>query len=68
MNFTYTLRKPSDLKWGNQKPDGSFNGMIGELEKHNADMGRYFIHLQSYFRLIYDYSVRYDFTKYIIIN
>ena len=53
---------------GQSKPDGSFNGMIGELEKHNADMGRYFIHLQSYFRLIYDYSVRYDFTKYRIIN
>ena len=60
-----------DKKFGNIKKDGSYNGMIGELEKHNADMGRYFIHLQSYSRLIYDYSVRclrYDFTKYIIIN
>ena len=28
-----------DKKFGNKKSDGSFNGMIGELVKHNADMG-----------------------------
>ena len=28
-----------DKKFGNIKKDGSYNGMIGELEKHNADMG-----------------------------
>ena len=43
MNFTYTVRKPPDFKYGNQNSDGSFNGMIGELEKHNADMGILFI-------------------------
>ena len=39
MNFTYVLRKSPDNKFGNKKADGSFNGMIGELEKLNADMG-----------------------------
>ena len=39
MNFTYALRIPSDKKFGNKKSDGSYNGMIGELTKHNADMG-----------------------------
>ena len=32
-----------DKKFGNIKNDGSYNGMIGELEKHNADMGILFI-------------------------
>ena len=39
MNFTYALRISPDKKFGNKKSDGSFNGMIGELEKQNADMG-----------------------------
>ena len=39
MNFTYELRMSPDKKFGNIKKDGSYNGMIGELEKHNADMG-----------------------------
>ena len=43
MNFTYALRISPDKKFGNKKSDGSFNGMIGELEKHNADMGILFI-------------------------
>ena len=42
MNFTYTLRKPPDGAWGSKRSDGSWTGMIGELHRKNADMGRYF--------------------------
>ena len=39
MNFTYTLRKPPDGQYGRKNPDGSWNGMVGELISDNADIG-----------------------------
>ena len=42
MNFTYTLTKAPDGKWGNIQPDGSWNGMVGisdgMLKKGTADI------------------------------
>ena len=42
LNFTYSLRKPADGKWGSKvrvdgKPD-TFTGMVGELWKQTADL------------------------------
>jgi hypothetical protein len=39
MNFTYTLMKPSDGKWGSIQPDGTWNGIIGELANQEIDIG-----------------------------
>jgi hypothetical protein len=39
MNFTFEVRKPPDGNYGALKPDGTWNGMIGELIIHNADIG-----------------------------
>ncbi|XP_043206292.1 glutamate receptor ionotropic, kainate 4-like [Amphibalanus amphitrite] len=30
-NFTYGIKKPSDLSWGVQRPNGSWTGIMGEL-------------------------------------
>ena len=38
MNFTYTLTKAPDGKWGNIQPDGSWNGMVGMLAKQDIDI------------------------------
>ncbi|XP_018019514.2 glutamate receptor ionotropic, kainate 4 [Hyalella azteca] len=37
-NFTFTLELPYDGNWGNQMPNGTFNGMIGMVEREWADM------------------------------
>jgi hypothetical protein len=39
MNFTYTLRKPPDGKWGSLQSDNSWNGMVGLLANQTADIG-----------------------------
>ena len=38
MNFTYTLIKPSDGKWGAIQPDGTWNGMIDLLADQEIDI------------------------------
>ena len=39
LNFTYTLKKPSDGQYGAINSDGSWTGMIGEIQAEKADMG-----------------------------
>ena len=39
MNFTYTLGKPPDGQWGAKQDDGSWSGMVGELQNQRADFG-----------------------------
>ena len=39
LNFTYTIREPEDKKYGTKLPNGSWNGIIGELQRRNADVG-----------------------------
>ena len=32
---------PPDGEWGSERPDGSWSGMIGELNNKNTDIGKY---------------------------
>ena len=41
MNFTYQLKKTPDNQYGAVRPDGTWNGMIRELQMQNADIGKY---------------------------
>ena len=47
MNFTYAIAPPKDKGWGNQLEDGTWNGMLGLLEKDEADIGIYLFIDQS---------------------
>ncbi|XP_076807653.1 glutamate receptor ionotropic, kainate 2-like isoform X2 [Clavelina lepadiformis] len=38
LQFSYTLREVPDHNYGDIKPDGSWDGMIGELTKKHADL------------------------------
>ena len=40
LNITYKLEPPEDRKWGQDVGDGAWNGMIGLLQKGEADMGK----------------------------
>ena len=37
MNFTYEVHFPADGKWGALKSDGRWSGVVGQLEKREAD-------------------------------
>ena len=39
LNFTYTIKQPKDMSYGQILDDGSWNGIIGELQRRNADVG-----------------------------
>ena len=40
MNFTFTLRKPPDGQWGSLMKNGTWTGMVKELQRKKADIGK----------------------------
>ena len=48
MNFTYYLTKPPDGEWGAIQLDGTWSGMVNELQQQRADMGNIKIQNHSY--------------------
>ena len=40
MNFTYTIVQPPDKAWGSPYGNGSWNGMVGMLQREEADIGK----------------------------
>ena len=40
LNFTYTVTTPPDGQWGAMKDDGTWSGMVGQLETKTVDIGR----------------------------
>ncbi|ELU14028.1 hypothetical protein CAPTEDRAFT_222580 [Capitella teleta] len=38
LNFTYQTTTPADKLWGNVLPDGSWTGLIGQLQRKEVDM------------------------------
>ena len=39
LNFTYEVRRPPDGQWGAIQADGSWTGMVNELQYQRADIG-----------------------------
>ncbi|KAK4292077.1 hypothetical protein Pmani_035125 [Petrolisthes manimaculis] len=37
LNFTYTVREPKDGQWGYRLEDGFYSGVIGSVQKYEAD-------------------------------
>ena len=40
LNFTFELKRSPDGNWGSIQPDGTWNGMIRELQTKRADIGK----------------------------
>ena len=38
MNFTYYMTKPSDGQWGAISADGTWSGMVGQLQRGDVDI------------------------------
>ena len=39
LNFFYTVITPPDGEWGRVKSDGTWSGMVGQLEAKKVDFG-----------------------------
>ena len=40
MNFTYVAREPPDGRYGGVHPNGTWMGIIGEVQKRNVEIGK----------------------------
>ena len=39
LNFSYTVNSPPDGEWGALKDDGTWSGMVGQLNSKAIDLG-----------------------------
>lgn len=39
LNFSFTVTNPPDGEWGAKKADGTWSGMVGQLEMREVDFG-----------------------------
>ena len=39
LNFSYTITSPPDGEWGAARHDGTWTGMVGQLETKTVDFG-----------------------------
>lgn len=53
MNFTYALKRPRDGLFGSKEKDGTWNGMIGEINRRESDMGKSNLDICMYLTLKY---------------
>ncbi|ESO08945.1 hypothetical protein HELRODRAFT_74189 [Helobdella robusta] len=56
VNFTYVLQEVKDKKYGAELPDGSWNGMIGELIREEADLAIAPLTISSVRERVVDFS------------
>ena len=45
MNFTFDVKISPDLNYGSIQSDGTWNGMVKELQIENADIGMIYFQL-----------------------
>ena len=67
LNFTYTCKFPPDGQYGAIRPDGTWNGMVGELALGNADIGKTIgtVIISYYDTIIWCHSI---YTQYLIVT
>ncbi|XP_068227741.1 probable glutamate receptor [Palaemon carinicauda] len=67
MNFTYSVKRPPDVEWGRELPNGSFTGMIGMCQRNEVDvaLGPFVMSWDRYQAA--DYSTTIYFDQYGIL-
>ncbi|GIY77579.1 hypothetical protein CEXT_233921 [Caerostris extrusa] len=61
MGFLYELMVPEDGLFGNRLEDGNWTGVVGLLQRNEADMAFSYLSAKSYERyLILDFSTTYS--------
>ena len=65
LNFTYNIVLPKDTRWGNLLANGSWNGLIGEIDRREIDFIVGPLARNQYREQVMDY-VDYDLFKYHI--
>ena len=44
LNFSYTVSVPPDGEWGALRDDGTWSGMVGQLDTKRVELGMFLVH------------------------
>ena len=67
LNFTVVLSESVDRKFGGKTKNGSFNGMIGMLERDEVDISASHMTITSVRSEVVDYCIPWKFSVFTII-
>ncbi|XP_069105057.1 glutamate receptor ionotropic, delta-2-like [Argopecten irradians] len=67
LNFTYHLTMPGDGAWGTEFDNGSFSGMVGQMQRNEVDLLIAPLSIQTNREAIMDFSYPYFFEPTVII-
>ena len=56
MNFTTLIWKSEDGKWGGRNPDGSWNGMLGMIQRGKTDVALSDMGINAHRAIEFDYT------------
>ncbi|VDI59959.1 Hypothetical predicted protein [Mytilus galloprovincialis] len=63
LNFTYEITQPLDGKWGAQMENGSWNGLIGQLERRDIDLVAAPVAVQISREKVVDFTIPYYYDS-----
>ncbi|XP_033761104.1 glutamate receptor-like [Pecten maximus] len=67
LNFTYVMTEPADKEWGFMRDNGSWTGMIGELQREEVDMMIAPASIQAGREMVMDFTHPYYFDTSTIL-
>ncbi|XP_060070631.1 glutamate receptor ionotropic, kainate 1-like [Ylistrum balloti] len=67
LNFTYRLTMPADGAWGMEFENGSFNGLVGQMQRNEVDLTVAPMSIQTNREAVMDFSYPYYFEPTIML-
>ncbi|XP_033760011.1 uncharacterized protein LOC117342117 isoform X2 [Pecten maximus] len=67
LNFTYRLTMPADLAWGMEFDNGSFNGLVGQMQRNEIDLTVAPMSIQTNREAVMDFSYPYFYEPTVMI-
>ncbi|XP_069103796.1 glutamate receptor ionotropic, kainate 4-like [Argopecten irradians] len=67
LNFTYRLTMPADGAWGMQFENGSFNGLVGQMERNEVDLIVAPMSIQTNREVVMDFSYPYFYEPTVML-
>ncbi|XP_071524435.1 probable glutamate receptor [Panulirus ornatus] len=68
LNFTYTVKEPSDGQWGGPQPDGAITGIIGMVASHQAHLAINEITITASRERVVDFTLPYFLESTILVS
>ncbi|CAC5375410.1 unnamed protein product [Mytilus coruscus] len=67
LNFTYELTSPPDGQWGTETPNGSWTGLVGQLQQRDVDIVAAPLTIQTDRERVIDFTYPYFYEPSVIL-